>query len=72
MTGRCSYCANFWDVYVHASGVWLDWEMVAHAAQGRQDTDLLAVATGCHSDTFPQVRWAGSRMKECSAQILLS
>jgi len=59
-------------IYMKASGVSADWEMMAQAAQSIKDGDLLALCQRCHPDTLRQVRWANSRIKESSTQILVS
>ena len=59
-------------VYVDASGVSVDWEMLAQAAQGVKDRELLAVASRCHPQTLRQVRWANSQIKEHAPQIIAS
>ncbi|MEV6263970.1 hypothetical protein AB0M42_24900 [Streptomyces sp. NPDC051784] len=60
------------EVYIKASGVSVDWEMLGQAAQGMKDTDLLAVVQRCHPDTLQQLRWANGKLKESSTQILIS
>ena len=60
------------EVYMKASGVSADWEMLAQAAQGVGHTDLLAVVQRCHPDTLRQVRWANAKLKETSTQVLIS
>ncbi|MDF9868726.1 hypothetical protein OKW18_000864 [Streptomyces pratensis] len=60
------------EVYIKASGVSVDWEMLGQAAQGLKDTDLLAVVQRCHPDTLRQLRWANGKLKESSTQILIS
>ena len=59
-------------LFVHASGVSADWEMVAQVAQGIRDTDLLALAQRCHPQTLRQVKWANSRIKESATQVLVT
>jgi hypothetical protein len=59
-------------VYTDASGVSVDWEMLAQAAQGVKDRELLAVASRCHPQTLRQVRWANSQIKEHAPQIIAS
>ena len=59
-------------IYVDASGVSADWEMVAQVAQGIRDTDLLALAQRCHPQTLRQAKWANSRIKESATQILVT
>ena len=60
------------EIYTHASGVSVDWELVAQAAQGLKDTDLLALSKRCHPETLRQVRWANAKLKESATQILVS
>jgi hypothetical protein len=59
-------------IYVDASGVSVDWVMIAQAAQGLKDTELLALARRCHPDTLRQVRWANAKLKESCTQILVT
>ena len=59
-------------IYTKASGVSTDWEMLAQAAQGIKHTGLLAVTKKCHPDTLRQMRWANTKLKESSTQVLLS
>jgi hypothetical protein len=60
------------EIYMRASGVSVDWELLAQAAQGIKDSDLLAVAQQCHPETLRQVRWANAKLKESATQILVS
>ncbi|MBT2533367.1 hypothetical protein J7E83_14815 [Arthrobacter sp. ISL-48] len=60
------------EVYVKASGVSADWEMLAQAAQGIKHRDLLDVAQRCHAQTLRQIKWANGKLKESSTQILVS
>jgi hypothetical protein len=60
------------EVYMKASGVSVDWEMLAQAAQGIKQTDLLDVTKRCHPETLRQVRWANGKLKESSTQALVS
>ncbi|MYV98481.1 hypothetical protein [Streptomyces sp. SID3343] len=59
------------EVYVKASGVSVDWEMLGQAAQGIKDGDLLAAVRTCHPDTLRQIRWANGKLKESATQILV-
>lgn len=54
------------EVYVKAAGLSVDWEMLAQAAQGLKDTELLATVQSCHPDTLRQMRWANAKLKESS------
>lgn len=59
-------------VYMDASGVSVDWEMLGQAAQGLKDRALLELTSSCHPDTLRQVRWANAMIKEAAPQILAS
>ncbi|AQZ64053.1 unnamed protein product [[Actinomadura] parvosata subsp. kistnae] len=52
-----------------ASGVSLDWELLA---QGARRAGLLALARRCHPQTLRQLRWANARLKESATQPLVS
>ncbi|WP_214415345.1 hypothetical protein [Sphaerisporangium fuscum] len=64
--------ADLRHLYRVASGVSLDWELLAQAAQGAKQVELLELAERCHPQTLRQVRWANARLKESAAQALLS
>jgi hypothetical protein len=59
-------------VYMDASGVSVDWELVAQAAQGVRDRVLLEVVQNCHPQTQRQAKWANAQLKEKATQILVS
>jgi hypothetical protein len=59
-------------LYRKASGVSLDWEILAQTAQGAKNPDLLAVAQRCHPETLRQARWLNTMLKESSAQALVT
>ena len=60
------------EIYLKSSGVSLDWEMLAQAAQGIKHTDLLEVTKRCHPETLRQAKWANAKLKESSTQVLIS
>jgi hypothetical protein len=64
--------ADLRHLYRDASGVSLDWEILAQAAQAKQDRELLGLAKRCHPETLRQARWANAKLKESSAQVLVS
>lgn len=64
--------ADLRHVYRVASGVSLDWELLAQAAQGAKQRELLALAQRCHPETLRQVRWANGKLKESATQPLVS
>jgi hypothetical protein len=56
-------------------GVSLDWEILAQpaqAARATKDRELLALAQRCLPQTLRQARWASAKLKETSAQVLVS
>jgi hypothetical protein len=55
-----------------AAGVSLDWEVLAQAAQAVEDADLLALASDCHPQTLRQMRFANAKVKELSAQAIVT
>ena len=60
------------EVYMKASGVSVDWELLGQAAQGIKHHDLLAVTERCHPETLRQVRWANGKLKESATQALVT
>jgi hypothetical protein len=59
-------------VYMDASGVSVDWELVAQAAQGVRDRELLDATRRCHPQTLRQAKWANAQLKVHATQILVS
>lgn len=77
LTGRSSspgllMLRDLRDVYLKASGVYVDWEMLGQAAQAIQHDDLLAVSQRCRQQTLRQLKWANAKIKESSTQVLAS
>lgn len=60
------------ELHKNAVGVSVDWELIAQAAQALKDKELLGLAQECHPDTLRQARWANAKIKEISAQVLVS
>ncbi|MGO4604320.1 hypothetical protein [Terrabacter sp. 2YAF2] len=59
------------EIYLRASSVLTDWEMIGQAAQAIVHDDLLALATKCQAETKRQATWANSKIKESSTQALV-
>jgi hypothetical protein len=77
LTGRRSapgmlLLADLRHLYREASGTSLDWELLAHGAQGAKKKELLDLAERCHPQTLRVSRWAESKLKESSPQVLAS
>ncbi|OMQ14329.1 hypothetical protein A7K94_0217430 [Modestobacter sp. VKM Ac-2676] len=64
--------ADLRHIYREASGVSLDWELLAQAAQGSRQQELLELAERCHPETLRQVRWANAMLKVEATQVLVS
>ena len=59
------------EVYLRASSVLTDWEMVGQAAQAIVHEHLLDLATRCQAETKRQATWANAKIKESSTQALV-
>ncbi|MGN6440808.1 MAG: hypothetical protein ACTHL6_02780 [Arthrobacter sp.] len=70
-TGMLLLC-DLRELYLKACGVSADWELLAQAAQGKKDKDLLALAEKCHPQTIRQMKWANGKLKESATQVLVS
>ncbi|MFF4615771.1 hypothetical protein [Nonomuraea jabiensis] len=64
--------ADLRHLYLAASEVSLDWELLAQAAQAAKQRELLALTQRCHPQTLRQLRWANARLKDSAPQALLS
>lgn len=67
-----SLLADLREIYQAAAGVSVDWELIAQAAQGAKDLDLIDLAKSCHPDNLRQMRWANAKLKQSATQVLLS
>jgi hypothetical protein len=59
------------DLYLMAAAVDMAWTLVAQAAQGARDPDLLAVVRECEKETATQMDWLRTRMKQAAPQALV-
>jgi hypothetical protein len=64
--------ADLRKVHKDAAGVSLDWEVLAQTAQALKDSELLEVTKKCHPQTLRQMRWANAKIKESSAQLMVT
>lgn len=60
------------ELYTKAAGLSVDWELLAQAAQGVRNRELLALTERCHPETLRQMKWANAKLKESATQILIS
>jgi hypothetical protein len=59
------------DLYLMATECDISWTMVAQAAQGARDPNLLDVATAGQAHTTIQLAWIRTRMKQAAPQALV-
>jgi hypothetical protein len=59
------------DLYLMATECELTSTLVAQAAQGARDTDLLATAERCQGEASGQLSWLRTRMKQAAPQALV-
>jgi len=64
--------ADLRHVHREAAGVSLDWDVLGQTAKALKDADLQAVAESCHPQTVRQMKWAEAKVKEASAQIMVT
>lgn len=77
LTGRMSapgmlMLRDLRELYMKASGVSIDWELLAQAAQGAKQAELLQLAERCHPETLRTARWTNSKLKVSATQVLIS
>ncbi|WP_298331417.1 hypothetical protein [Haloactinopolyspora sp.] len=60
------------ELHLDLVGLSVDWEILAQAAQGVKDSDLLDVAQTCHPETLRQARWTNAMIKVISPQVIAS
>jgi hypothetical protein len=59
------------DLYLMACECELAWTLVAQAARGARDRQLLVLTGRCESETSIQVSWLRTRMKQAAPQALV-
>jgi hypothetical protein len=58
-------------LYLMACECEIAWTLVGQAAQGARDVDLLQVVRRCEGETYIQLKWLASRMKQAAPQALV-
>jgi hypothetical protein len=58
------------EVYLRAQAAEIAWIILIQAAKAGRDTDLLTIATSCHTETETCGKWLRTRIKETSPQVL--
>ena len=70
-SGSLGLLRDMQDLYLVASACDIAWTMVGQAAQGARDTELLGVVNACEGETYNQLKWLRTRMKQAAPQALL-
>ena len=59
-------------LYMLASETSIDWVILGQGAQAARDAELLQTVAECHAETLRQLKWANTKIKETSPQVLMS
>lgn len=70
-TGSLGLLRDLQDLYLMGAECDICWTVVAQAALGARDTDLLATVSAAHRETENQLRWLRTRMKQAAPQALV-
>lgn len=70
-SGPLGLLRDLHDLYLMAAEVDMSWTVIAQAAQGARDQDLLDVTQTCEKETATQMKWLRSQMKEAAPQTLV-
>jgi hypothetical protein len=70
-SGPVGLLRDLQDLHVLAGLVQTTWTVVAQAAQGLRDRELLEVATAANAQTSRQLSWLNTRVKAAAPQALL-
>ncbi|MCS7483484.1 hypothetical protein ACFFQW_47960 [Umezawaea endophytica] len=71
-SGAVGLLRDLQDLYALASFVDITWTVVAQAARGLRDSDLLDVVESCERDTDRQLTWLRTRVKQSAPQALIA
>jgi hypothetical protein len=69
--GEVGLLRDLQDLHVLASLVQTTWTVLAQAAQGVRDPELLEVANASNAETSRQLTWLNTRMKQAAPQALI-
>lgn len=70
-SGSFGLLRDLQDLYLMANTCDIAWTMIGQAAQGLGDRELLEVANSCEKETYNQLKWIQTRMKEAAPQTLI-
>jgi hypothetical protein len=71
-TGSLGLLRDLHDLYLMATEADISWVVLAQAAQGLRDTQLLATVHACDEETHIQLKWLQTRMKQAAPQTLIA
>jgi hypothetical protein len=69
--GSLGLLRDLHDLYLMACECEIAWTLVGQAAQGARDTELLQVVRRCEGETYVQLKWLVTRMKQAAPQALV-
>ncbi len=70
-SGSLGLLRDLHDLYLMANACDIAWTMIGQAAQGAGDRYLLEVVNSCEKETYNQIKWIQTRMKQAAPQTLL-
>jgi hypothetical protein len=70
-SGGLGLLRDLHDLFLMASEADISWTMVAQAAQGARDGELMGIVAACEEETAGQIRWLRTRMKQAAPQTLV-
>ena len=70
-SGGLGLLRDLHDLYLMACEAEITWTLVAQAAQGARDRELLGIVHKCEAETAIQAKWLRTRMKQAAPQALV-
>lgn len=70
-SGGMGLLRDLHNLFLMASEADISWTMVAQAAQGVRDDELMGIVAACEGETAGQLRWLRTRMKQAAPQALV-
>ena len=70
-SGSLGLLRDLHDLYLLTSECDIVWTLIAQAAQGARDAQLVGIADECRRDVTVQLAWLRSRMKQAAPQALV-
>jgi hypothetical protein len=70
-SGSFGLLRDMQDLYLMANTCDIAWTMLGQASQGLRDRELLEVVNSCEMETYNQIKWIQTRMKQAAPQTLI-